>query len=297
MKSVGRSDHRTPAKHGVLDLMLGREAGVVRYASAAVRIPLKRLMWFDLTAGDGAVDGIGTTASPLLFAKHSLYRPGCTIMVQATELQPNTYATLLSNLARHLPHITNNRNKHCRYQRTAENIWVADDRNSVFMVLNADGLETRFAEYECGLGDWLFINNDPNHIKDWALSGTALAIVVDRGARVSMMTCMGCNVGGIKRLPREERDIWVNKVRDMNKIVAKLYNIDNLLVEIQNDAAQWAYLLTRPYKWTVDDDRREIARIYQQQNLAVKIFSLRDEPDLFEECLRRLFLWETERNA
>lgn len=291
---VGRSDSRTPAKHGVLKAMLGKEVSAGRYVAPKLRVPLNQMAWFDLTAGDGATGEFSGDASPLIFARHGLYRysGSVPISIHLTERSPNTYVALLVNLAIYMPGLTNKPSL-MRYVRSQENLWLATDHKTSLSTWNADAQATDFSKY--GLGDWLFINNDPNNVHQLILNGEAVAAAVDRGVRLSAMTTMGCNPGGLKRLPPEQREAWFEKVRTMNRIIRPLKTITNLLIEIKNDSAKWAYLLTWPVKWTSGDDRKVIETIYKRQGLSVSIFSFRDEPDEFESCLVRLFLQKNEQ--
>jgi hypothetical protein len=257
-------------------------------------MPYKRHALYDLTAGDGATseyeDDPGS--SPMLFAKHGLYRSSerqVPIDIFILEKAGNTYATLLNNLTTEMQML---QVRGVSYTKVSDWEWSSTDGLTSFMAMNADARSIDFVGL--GEGAFIFLNNDPNGVHDWALKCESLITPISNGSRLTSMTTMGCNVGGLKRIDRKERDKWAMTVGDMNAIVDKLGTMDNLLVEILSDPSQWAYLLTFPFKW-IDEEKAKIRRIFEASGLRINMYSARSEAEEFKLCMDRKFKTTKER--
>ncbi len=58
---------------------------------------------------------------------------------------------------------------------------------------------------------------------------------------------MGCNVKGLKRLPRDTREIWKDRIMRFLEMLSP--RLDCMLVTLRSDAHQWAYLVATPENW------------------------------------------------
>ena len=179
-RSVGKSTV-TPCKHDLLNRILGREAG------ALTRMPaIKRVYWYDLTAGDG-VPSSGASHGrsevsllPSAFHHARSFAKGCSpgimlhhaaifgtkqlkpLVLNGFEIQPETYVRLLSNLRREL----------------GEKGWDASEDSAPCWQIGS-----AVAQYHCADASKCspepeasqstsaaFVYNDPNSIAEWCLT-------------------------------------------------------------------------------------------------------------------------------
>jgi hypothetical protein len=107
-----------------------------------------------------------------------------------------------------------------------------------------------------------------------------------------MMT-LGCNVAGIKRMDREEREMWFEKAWS---VVQKMHRRhDAHLIQLNRDAARWAYLITLPLKWSEVKLKEAINAGERFWPAGVSGLSFRDSRTRFEKQLHNLFLTEEEK--
>jgi hypothetical protein len=122
-------------------------------------------------------------------------------------------------------------------------------------------------------GDWLFVVNDPNTIHDWALSHESVLTAVNQGAIVQIFSTMGCNVGGLHRLMWENgRDIWPGYMEGIEDIVCARRTLDAILIVLEKDSSQWAYLFTVPHKWRAEAIA-EAQQISKKYEIGIQAFS------------------------
>lgn len=282
---VGHSDKRTEVKHKYLNATLGREIG----AAQKVRLPgviYRRHILVDLTAGDG-VPYVGEgdwhrSTSPGIFAHHARYpRAQVPVWALLCERAPATFADLLERLAAHLPDLG--------YKPDGEQRWIAEEGR---VLLEARRLDSRAMLCPWGRGDFVFLNNDPNKVHDWALPDN-LPVAASRGAVIRSFNTMGCNPGGLKRLPfKGGREVWYGYV---DRVVRTLRPHQDLtLLAIDGDDAQWAYLVNEPTVWVTEDVERA-REMFDQRGMTVSAVSLRAQRDRFRDLIHHLFLTAKER--
>lgn len=253
--SVGKSS-RTPMKHALLNRIVGREVGAMPYLK-------KRGMGssyaiYDLTAGDGTDDGFGGTSSPAILAKHHRYAAANDVRCKL--LLNDKVEDYASKLALDFP---------------AAEVRCSDGRK----VMPHMGY------------DVVFVHNDPNHINDWALSGEFLA---SAPYFTTTLSTLGCNVGGLKRLPSIEREPWFANMRTL--LMSMPQHHDAYLIALSGDASQWAYLLTGPMKWRGNYES-DVAKAFAGWEGGHRARWWRQDAAGFEDLTRQLFLTSAERAA
>ena len=244
---MGRSQ-RTPFKHKLLRKALGREVSAKPPHGNSVR----RL--YDMTSGDGVGDGDWLlTCSPGLFVKFAMAAADThnhTADVTLVEKSAVTFGVLLDSLSIHLPALG------WSFAGSIEN----GQRWRYVGGLCCSYLEVRYGDAKAlpiervNQGDVVFVNNDPNHMEDFALPEQFIGRLRDRGALVSSMCTMGCNVGGLKRLAMDERVRWYEALRQIetgmpvnhNMVVARLVRGADGRI----DPSYWGYALHGSRKWT-----------------------------------------------
>jgi hypothetical protein len=273
---------RTPAKHQFLDRIAGRFVGCLPYVAPKLGQPLGGVHLYDLTAGDGVAyhdEGDWDHAcSPGILARHGLHDAyPMPITITLFERAVATYDLLLDNLQAELPKLG--------YAEAGLGHWIARDGRTRLSAIHGDGRE---AEFKLGWGDWAFVNNDPNKIHEFALNSQQLQRATERGANALSFTTMGCNPGGLKRLPFEGgRDTWYQHV---NGVMSTLGRTQDLLVmAIDRDDAQWGYLAVSARKWW-EKDLAMAEKIFGKHGMTVRSAWLRQDPMAFAAIIDRLFL-------
>lgn len=208
--NVGSSPQRTPGKHALLNKIVGREVGAARYA-----YPFSRYIAYDLCAGDGQENMHSGTSSPRILRRHLDYHrgQGGENELHLVEKDQATY-----QLLRLTTHEWTGTSVHCM-----------------------DAREVRGVHLE---SDLVFVHNDPNSVHDFALSESFLR---STPYLTTTLSTLGCNVGGLKMLPYADRQMWYRHVETV--LASMPPHHDGLLVRLDKDDAQWAYLLTGPASW------------------------------------------------
>ncbi|WP_331764868.1 hypothetical protein [Streptomyces sp. NBC_01238] len=264
---VGTS-HHTPIKHAIMREFVGKE---VRAANSLGW--LKRLVWIDLTAGNAipAYDAPWSDAcSPGILASRAA-QSGKPVVVDLCEKNPETYATLLDSLAKHLPGLG--------YRRTDEHKWRA--RNAEVRVWNRDGREVGTDYIQ--KSDAVLVLNDPNAITEWAMHRSFTALLAKKAKGIRTLSCVGFNVAGIKRTPfrRDEpgqridslsqRSDWYDLIRSITDVLPD--RLDLMLAGFTRDSSQWAYLFSSPKVWR---DKGE------EESVIASAFTVTGEPHDYE---------------
>jgi hypothetical protein len=273
---VGKSP-RTPAKH---ELMFRR---VEQEVEAAHRIAdIKRLLWFDLTAGDGFVgEGLRweDNCSPGILARRAMFNRKET-HIYLMEIKPHVFDELKKNLLVRLAALG--------YERVSENEWVHGKAH--IYLINASGADA--STDGIGRNDAVLALCDPNAITDWAMRPSFAQEVREKTSFFLGICTAGCNVGGLKRLSAKERWGWYVLVEDL---LAKLHPWhDIVLAAIDRDDSQWAYFVITPQVWkkrTIDD----VNTSFNRRGMTVTYATWRTGKSKFESILDRLFLTEAER--
>jgi hypothetical protein len=266
---VGRS-HRTPFKHFLLDGLLKREANIFHSPKARLSVWANPEPWhiIDMNAGDGGVTEKDnpcprTTSSPSII---------------------DTHARRARN-GRSRPKVTLIEKNEATFQKLHS---VANGRPYTEL-LHQDSRLLKIKP-TCK-NQAIFIHSDPNALSDWCLTTELLNSLTPT---TTMLLTLGCNVGGLKRLSREEREPWFGHVRDVVRTTANFHNLT--LIIIENDPAQWAYLVRAPFVWTkrVEAEARKGG---EEFNLPLDMASLKGDmgsQEKFDELLGKLFLTKRE---
>lgn len=277
---VGRS-WRTPAKHDLIRSILGEEVG------AACRLrDARRLVWYDLTAGDAAnIDGEAwhQSCSPGILARHALQSPK-PVEIRLHEIQPATYDRLLGNLADHLPALGYLRDPH------QESRWSHGGGHVLITAHNMSGQDAPTGDIR--KGDAVFVLNDPNAITEWAMRPSFAAEITSRTWMFRSLSTMGCNPGGLKRIDLESRLNWFDTIDDQQAALPA--HRDLVLAAIARDDAQWAYLISTSRKWRTKTEK-VIQSVFRRWERAALMSWYRQDPAEFQDAKMRLFLQRQER--
>lgn len=264
--SVGRSS-RTPVKHFLLNSMVGKLVG----ALSTNKTPCHPRLFYavDLCGGDGlAVDG-RHDASPLILHKHCKFarnRFGCDARLDVIEIQQNTFDALLANTS-HLE---------------GHGAWMR--------LHNQDARE--FTIQGVRLDQAAFVHCDPNTVDQIPLTG---AFVGTWNRYTTYLVTLGCNPGGLKRFDRDRRQQWFEYVNLLTSHLPRHH--DAVLFWLREDAAQWAYLLSMPRKWSETYSAQAAASGSKMWPAGVGYVSFRLSRQAFDLELRRLFLTKEEYRA
>jgi len=285
--TTGKSE-RTPHKHLFLDRTAGREAGTVPHIGN-----VRRSFFIDLCSGDGVIDAgqswpRNTSVGLMAFHAADAADHGVPVRVLCHEKATATFAQLLASAANHLPTLG-------YFQASDEgDLWVYRPANgsSGRVDLQLRCVDSSSQDFPTiGKGDAAFIFNDPNSIQGWAANAGVVQRMVDRGAWVTTLHTMGCNVGGLLRLPREQRMGWNGYV---DEVLASYDHSRQVCigVRLEGDHSKWGYLMTYPKKW----QERGIAdakKAFEGHRYPPVVALHGDEG--FEDLLDQLFLTKDER--
>lgn len=263
--SVGKS-HRTPFKHWVLNQTLGSIAGIV--GRRAVPYIQGDFHVIDLCAGDGDPGEYGSS-SPQIIAKHCRF-------VQDGFREKNypfrAKATLIEKSAMTFDRLAS------KEQELSEGYTLE--------LIHGDARDYRV---EAKKNQAVFINGDPNHINDMPL---AEGLVESFPNFTTMTLTLGCNAGGLKRQPFEERQKWFDYV-DMCCKRMKSYH-DAIICSVRNDCAQWAYLSVIPKKHSERCTKELVRKGKEEFDYGVDVASYRSSFSEWDAIIKRLFLTKKE---
>lgn len=265
MSSVGKS-HRTPFKHWVLDKTLGSIAG--RVGKGKVRFIFGDFHVVDLCAGDGEPGEHGMS-SPEIIAKHCRW-------VQAEFKNRGQWNKAKATLIEKSPHT---------FEKLSKKEEALGSGYSLELILG----DARDYRVSATKNQSLFINADPNHIKDMPLAD---GLVESFPQFTTMTLTLGCNVGGIKRRPIEERAKWFEYV-DMCCNRMKTYH-DAVLCTVKNDGSRWAYMSVIPKKDSSDYVTSLIRKGSKEFKHGVEVASFRESSEEWGRLTKWLFLTQKE---
>ncbi|MGW2489574.1 hypothetical protein ACWCV9_20495 [Streptomyces sp. NPDC001606] len=280
---VGRSGWRTNAKHNMLNQLIGQEVG------ASPRLPKapRRLVWFDLTAGDAAVPGDEEwrrSCSPGILAYHAS-KSQLPVVVNLYEINPETYGRLLANLAVKLPEFG--------YRKEEPNRWRCG--RSVLQVFNQSGVDADIGDVRSY--DAVFVINDPNSITEWAMRMSFSREISSRNVTFfRSLTTMGCNASGLKRNKetRRTRIECVDRVGAFQRSVPRFRDL--CFAAIIRDDAQWAYLIETSDKWR-EKTEQLVRGAFKKYDRGTSISWYRTAAGQFRGDMLRLFLTKAEREG
>jgi hypothetical protein len=225
--------------------LFGREIGC-----AMRNAGISDCLWLDLTAGDGAAapnDDPDRQAwhfrcSPGLMAYYARVPHRWTgepqackpVRVVLHETSDGTYELLLENLERELPALG--------YLKSGDSEWKCGP--VMLSALNTSGMNADLSRI--GWSTAVMSSNDPNHIRDWAMSPELPERVRATSKWFLGITTMGCNVGGLLRLEAAQRDKWYDQVGSLLVNLPRYHDLH--LSAIDRDASRWGYLVISPNK-------------------------------------------------
>lgn len=288
---VGKSGS-TPCKHYVLDSILGKICGVISTGQI-----LPSSVWFyDLTAGDGkpkapteqslfpdANQGLFYHhCSPGIYIKHSNWlakQTSVPVYLSLIEKQPVTFDSLRKNVALSMVEK--------EWEPTGDNCY--QKKASVIQLIQGDAKDVAMRGSK--RDRMAHIYNDPNHIEDWVLTPEMLASCPSLTTSVSTL---GCNVNGLKRMTRERREQWYDKVNELTGALVHSWH-DACLFSV-GGPDQWAYMITAPTIWRprITDYCLKAARKIEGRIARPQVVWMKDEPDRYRVLQDSLFLTRKE---
>lgn len=264
---VGKSGV-TPCKHDLLNKLLGREVGTLK----ANKLGIGDYLIVDLTAGDG-IPYTGKEfrkgCSPGIILHHAEYLATQTYVqanVLLLEKQEATCFELVAN-------IKSQPGLNC----------------DVF--LNVFCRDSKSWDFSKSPADAAFLYNDPNHIEDWCLTPKMLA---SAPKFTTSLSTLGCNVGGMKRLDLDKRELWFDRINMVTSSIVQSWH-DACLLSV-GGADQWAYLVTAPTKWRdqITSDCLAAASKMEGREADPQIAWFKQEPAAFLALQQYLFLTKAE---
>jgi hypothetical protein len=265
---VGKSGV-TPCKHDLLNKLLGREVGTLK----ANKLGVLDYLIVDLTAGDG-VAYTGKTfrkgCSPGIILHHAEYLATKTCVqanVLLLEKQEATYLELVANIKSQQPDFKG------------------------YVSLDVFCRDSKTWDFYQNLTDAAFLYNDPNHIEDWCLTPAMLATAPKF---TTSLSTLGCNVGGMKRLDLDKRELWFNRINMVTGSIVQPWH-DACLLSV-GGADQWAYLVTAPTKWRdqITSDCLSAASKMEGREADPQIAWFKQDPAAFLALQQYLFLTKAE---
>lgn len=254
-QNPGKSE-RTPFKHDILDSILERL--VSAWSTSKMNWLQNDWLFIDLCAGPGADNRnspriLINHASQIVSGQTAHGRCG-TAHVVLIEQNPTTFRQLIDNIPSYP--------------------WV--------QTINGDARDFRLPISRPKRPGFVFV--DPNHVGDIPLTRSILASIKPF---MCLMVTLGCNAGGIKRLPIDARKSNMAIIHDLKITLPRTQDL--LLVRLEKDSSQWAYLFRLPMKWT-SMFIGSVNSIRRQHNLQTRNISYRKQPDIFERELEILML-------
>jgi hypothetical protein len=215
--SVGASS-RTPFKHWLFDASLGKVIGAISNPHATPCNP--RIHIVDMCAGDGFGHEGKYDSSPGIIRKHIESDRPASQRVSKTahlyEIQSLTFDRLKS-----------------RY----------GDASSMHLY-RQDSKGWTVRDIPTSKGDCVYVYADPNSIATLPITPE---FVDSMTSETLFLMTLGCNASGCKRLPREDREDWFEIVHMITCSIHKRHDL--LLIWLNRDDHQWAYLMSTPQVW------------------------------------------------
>jgi hypothetical protein len=248
----GASAGRTSGKHYALDKFLGKATGVMTKLFQG-----RKMVVVDCTAGNGKASEFSRDTSPGIVSKHAAWLAERGFAVDA-----------------HL------------FERVAMNVEMLKSTDAARWNIH-HGDASQMAKL-WGDEDILFVVNDPNSMADWALP----ASMEQAPKMTTVFSTLGCNVGGLKRLPREEREVWFRHAEAQIALAQRWHDV--LIVTLDGDASQWAYMVNAPIKWR-DALEASFKAAFKAAPYGLRMAWKKDNPVQFGAIVDELFLTRKER--
>jgi len=215
--TVGSSS-RTPFKHWLLNSFIGKIIG----AQSTGNTPCNdKFLVVDMCAGDGADVHGERTSSPSIIRHHlSVPTRGKQAVYRRGIFFEKDQATCKRLAERHgdCPMMT---------------IHHEDARNMPLSTVHGRGK------------DGILIYADPNNIDQLPITAELMSGLSDT---TLMLITLGCNVGGLKRIPYESRVKWIQMAEMVRRSIGPWHDLG--LITLNKDASQWAYMVIIPRKWS-----------------------------------------------
>ena len=298
--NVGISEKHTPVKHAIMHEFVAKEC---RVANSSRCHYIERLVWIDLTAGDGTTvfgEKWGECCSPGILATQAT-KSAKPVTVALYEQNPDTYKILLNNLAAELPKIG--------YKQTAEDLWERGE--TAVRALNMDGRSVDATDEwtpPIGPKDVVLILNDPNSITQWAMNEHVVERVVHKAKGLRVLSCLGFNVAGIGRGPFDRpegarvtrsisaRSEWYGLIDNITQSLPDHHDL--MLTAFDRDSSKWAYLFTTVDKWMHEEEALLMHAFNASGKQNPYTFAwYRRDGNAFTQLLDRLILQKTELEA
>ena len=256
------SDHQPRSKKldvGVSHRTPGKHAALDAFLGkqagvASVMFRDKTFHIIDCTAGDGESSDFSRNTSPGIIEKHSQWLSGRGVKTNVS-----------------------------LYEKSAKNFAKLKNKTSLY-VENQDAM---LAPVSWNQDDLLFISNDPNTIESWALP-----LALNHAPKLTtVFSTLGCNVGGLKRLPIENRRLWFDHVKKQISLAQKWHDV--LIVTLDGDAAQWAYLVNSPDKWR-DELEKSFIKAFNFYEKGLSMAWHNRDNERFRDITNHLFLTKKE---
>ena len=281
---VGKSGV-TPCKHDLLNKLLGREAGTLKFNPLGIT----SYQIVDLTAGDGQPynSEFEKGCSPGICLKHANWiceQTKIDGIYLGIEKQSSTFASLASNVSAWL--------SSRGWETYAEHKFFKNSSRICFRQANSTETDP-FDLFPSTASVGAFLYNDPNHIEDWCLTPELLK---SAPTFTTSLSTLGCNVGGLKRIDLDRRREWFHRVELISETILQGWH-DACLLAV-GGADQWAYLITAPAKWRdrITQDCITAATKIQGREAEPRIAWRKQDPAAFYQLERFLFLTKQEFN-
>lgn len=95
--------------------------------------------------------------------------------------------------------------------------------------------------------DGILIYADPNNIDQLPITAELMSGL---SSTTLMLITLGCNVGGLKRIPFENRLKWIQMAEMVRQSIGSWHDLG--LITLNKDASQWAYMVIIPRKWSAE---------------------------------------------
>ena len=269
--AVGTSFGRTPGKHWLLDKFFGTLTGA-SYSLIVKRQMLKLpLVFLDLCAGDGRDTIESGTCSPGIIWKHATWfkdRMGeNSVVVILVEKDRATYDLLRQ-----------------KYESLGACVIHGDSSEQSTIDLIKKYLFSKISP-----SSPVLIHHDPNVVTNWCLSRNYL----DISNYATAMVTMGCNVGGVKRLPLPDRMEWYKNFADLtDHALATNGRLDVCLSALKKDSSNWAYAVSAPSVWK-DKVEVTVKNAFKDWKNGIEIEWMNSNPE-FNTLIDKLFLTKEE---
>lgn len=218
--TVGASE-RSIKKHKLLDKLVGKVAAVATTPKYRIQSGNNRLVFFDLTAGDGSPNPYSRTSSPAIFLKHAdwvrVHGNGLAIRCVFVERDRTTFERL-----------------QC----------MVGDRPDVELVHGDASQPGMLPRVQANSSVFIFVDgNSVNQNPD-------LQLLRQMPKHTVLISTLGCNAHGIRRiLPQDPDAIERWRLQVTTPLETMSLRHDALLIVPGRDSHMWAYLVVAPTVW------------------------------------------------